>query len=400
MKDAAHTLAPALPRERAEAKAATKSKRWLALDLLRFLAVVLMVQGHTFYEVVDETVRSQYWYRWHGYVHGFTAPVFLFAAGCAFGITTLGRWDQHTKLGAPVFKRFERYAILVGLGYVMHMGVIGVRWLAALPPERQSVILRIDALQHIGVVLAVAQALVLVCRTRRAYLATIGALFVLSVLAGPFTDAADVSSWPMFFGAWVNRAYGSIFPLFPWAAFLFGGILVAALVRHLRARHEGWLRLAVALGALGAVLIVCGDALTAWDPFPEHSFWKANSWWTITRLGVVVSVLAGLCVLGGLFAGREEAKVLRGLQIVGSQTLVLYVAHLFVIYGTGGARGLGQRFHHALDLPSAALLVAVFLAALFALAWLWQHTKQKHPVAFDRVRWAVTALVVVSFLVR
>jgi uncharacterized membrane protein len=71
------------------AAVAAVDRRWLALDLLRFLAVLLMVQGHTFTALIEDAVRALGWYRWHSYVHGYTAPLFMFSAGLAFGVTTL-----------------------------------------------------------------------------------------------------------------------------------------------------------------------------------------------------------------------------------------------------------------------------------------------------------------------
>ena len=63
---------------RKAAKAERRAGRWLALDLLRFCAVFLMVQGHTFSSLLDPSVRAERWYQHHNFVHGYTAPMFLF----------------------------------------------------------------------------------------------------------------------------------------------------------------------------------------------------------------------------------------------------------------------------------------------------------------------------------
>ena len=66
-----------------------KNDRWRALDLLRLVAVVLMVQGHVFTALLDRGLRHGPWYIRHSYVHGLTAPIFFFASGLAFGVAAL-----------------------------------------------------------------------------------------------------------------------------------------------------------------------------------------------------------------------------------------------------------------------------------------------------------------------
>jgi uncharacterized membrane protein len=65
-----------------------RGPRWLALDLFRFAAALLMVQGHVFTELLSSDYSGERWVRHHRFVHGYTAPMFLFAAGLAFGVTT------------------------------------------------------------------------------------------------------------------------------------------------------------------------------------------------------------------------------------------------------------------------------------------------------------------------
>ena len=64
----------------------TKPKRILYIDILRAFAVIMMIQGHTVdtflaeeYRTTESTVYS-IWYT----LRGFTAPIFMFAAGLVF----------------------------------------------------------------------------------------------------------------------------------------------------------------------------------------------------------------------------------------------------------------------------------------------------------------------------
>ena len=411
--------------DRAPAKAAapatTKVSRWLALDLFRFLAVVLMVQGHVFYEVLSDTVRNQDWYGWHKYVHGFTAPIFLFSSGLAFGITTLGRWQEHNTLGKPVAKRFERYAILIGLGYLIHLPVVKLSWVMGLSDARLSALTRVDALQHIGLVLAICEALVVGIRFKRPYLAAVVALLIVGVFSAPWVWNLDVSGLPIPVAAWVNDHTTSIFPVVPWCGFILAGILAASFVERRRGkRHPDLRELAFPMAGIGLVLLAVGIGFreSAFDPFPDHNFWKTSPWFFLIRAGWIFVVLAILCAIDvAIFRARRRrakklgesvdvvqlnrgGKVLRFIQVVGQQTLVIYVAHLFLIYGVGFLPGVKRWAHRDLDLWGSLGVVMGFFVLMGVLAWVWNWMKKNHLRTFDRVRYAVTLLIIVLFLFR
>src|SRR5262245_46826787 len=59
---------------------ATPRRRIAALDTLRLVASILMIQGHVFTLAVEPSIRATRVYGYHDFVHGFTAPMFLFAA--------------------------------------------------------------------------------------------------------------------------------------------------------------------------------------------------------------------------------------------------------------------------------------------------------------------------------
>ncbi|MCB9611865.1 MAG: acyltransferase [Sandaracinus sp.] len=391
---------------RASAAAVPVAKaRWLALDLLRFAAVVLMVQGHVFYEVIDDSVRRASWYSWHGFVHGFTAPIFLFSSGMAFGVTTLGKWDEHTHLSRAVVKRFERYAILLGIGYLLQVGDIGLRYMMELPLDRLHRATAVNALQLIGVVLAFAEASVLLLRRQGAFLAVVTLALFGVVLAAPWTWDLTLDTWPVPVAAYVTSTTRSLFPIFPWAGFLLGGILVARFVRARRkSAKPGWMQLVVPLALVGGTLVLLGKAgPLLGNPFPDHNVWKAGPFFFVFRLGVVLLLLSVLCAIDfGLskLSRASSSRAITLLQTLGAETLVVYVAHLLMIYGVFGLPGLKVRFPHSLGLGGSIALVTAVFASMVAFAWVWHETKKRHPKAFDRVRWALMVLVVVMFFAR
>jgi uncharacterized membrane protein len=394
----------ALTLTQAEAAArAVARRRWAALDLFRFLAVILMVQGHAFYVTTSDAVRSAAWYRWHNYVHGFTAPMFLFAAGLAFAITTFRRWEEHRVPGRPVAKRLERYLLLLAIGYALQIPGLSLgRLFAPESPGELARILKIDALHHIGLVLLMMELSVLVLQ-RRARLAMLaGAGGLAAVLAAPavWRWPAD-ERLPTFLAAWVNDTTGSIFPIVPWCGFICAGVVTGYLVS--RCRDEGWQerlpgRLAVASGVLLATAFLLDRAFPGEQLFGPHNFWKTSPWFFLWRLGVVLLVLGAVGLLEGAVRRQAKAPTIRLLQVMGQETLVVYVAHLLVLYGSPVFVGVWAIWRHALGLPASTAVFAALFAAMAALAWGWHRLKVARPRAFQSLRLGLLAVTVLILL--
>lgn len=378
--------------------------RWIALDLLRFCAVFLMVQGHTFTELLDRSVQSERWYRHHMFVHGYTAPMFLFASGLAFGYTTFRGWEANRRPGDALWKRFRRYGWLLLIGYALHLPSISIAELAHLDPARLRAWLQVDVLQHIGVSLALCQLLVVVLRTPQRFAMVVGAMFSFAVLAAPI-----VWRWPAeehlpgALAGFVNQAAGSLFPLVPWAGFTYAGILCAYFARNARspARDLAW-----PFAIVTALLLLVPIAVnhTGWNPYGVHDFWKTSPYYFFWRLGNVMAVLTLLC-----FAERwiERAKIvehaqsipsraLRIVRVVGQESLIVYVAHLLVLHGSVVNRGIRSYTGQSLSLVAATAVALALFVAMVALARAWHQTKQREAQARPLELAATTSAMVIA----
>jgi uncharacterized membrane protein len=379
--------------------------RWVALDLLRFCAVFLMVQGHVFTELLDPAVRAERWYRHHAFVHGYTAPMFLFASGLAFGYTTFRAWAANTRAGDALWKRFRRYGWLVLIGYALHLPSTSLLELASLDDARLRALFQVDVLQHIGVSLAICQGLALVLRCQRRFAVAIGVLFLLTVLTAPLVYGWDVeAALPLWLAAFVNESTGSLFPLVPWAGFTYAGILCAYFARHARvpSRDLAW---PLAFAAALALLVPIAINRTGWNPYGLHNFWRTSPYYFFWRLGNVMAVLALLC-----FAERwavrtrliEDPRALasRALdwaRIVGQESLIIYVAHLLVLYDSVLGRGLRTYTGGTLSLVQASLVALALFSAMVLLARVWAGFKQREA-RFRSLQLAATSAVVYFLL--
>lgn len=371
--------------------------RWLALDLLRFCAVFLMVQGHTFTELLEPAARAERWYRHHNFVHGYTAPMFLFAAGLAFGYTTFRAWDANLQPGPALWKRFRRYGWLLLIGYLLHLPSRSPQVLANLSPERLQRWLQVDVLQHIAVSLGLCQILVLVLRKQGRFAAVIGSLFTLAVFTAPMVWRwpADQVLHPALSG-FVNGASGSLFPLVPWAGFTYAGILTAYFARGVQSPSRA---LAWPFAVVSALVLLVPIAVnhTVSNPFGVHDFWRTSPFFFFWRLGNVLAVLTLLCFAEramerakvGADPSTWSAKALAMVRVVGQESLIVYVAHLLVLHGSVLNRGVRAYTGQTLSLGWSIFAALALFVAMVALARLWADLK-KREVRFRALQLAAS----------
>jgi hypothetical protein len=376
-----------------------KGGRWLALDLLRFVAVFLMVQGHVFTSLLDPSYESQRWLRHHNFVHGYTAPMFLFASGLAFGYTTFRGWAANTTPGDALWKRFRRYGWLLVIGYVLHMPVLALTRLVHIDQATLTSWLQVDVLQHIGVSLALLQLLALAVRREKVFAGIVGGLFVVAVFAAPLVWEIDVRAFlPTPIASFVNDDTGSLFPLVPWAGFTYAGVLVAYAARSVRRPSA---ELAWPLLALTVTAFVLPIALnrTGFQPYGAHDFWKTDPYYFFFRLANVLAVLTAWCFVEKLADARkwlEEGKegartrigeALQVVRIVGAESLLIYVAHLVFLHGSVLSSGLEHATGRTLSLGQASFVAAVLFASMVVLAWTW-HEWKKGKWRFRVLQWS------------
>src|SRR5688572_30590278 len=132
-------------------------QRWHALDSLRALAVIAMIQGHTTTALMRSGELSAPVEQLHALLHGLTAPAFLVGAGLAFGVTSYRRYDAFHEPGYALNRRLRRYALLLAIGYALQLPG-GSLW-AALHAQGDKLLLvfRVGPLQLIALTLGACQ---------------------------------------------------------------------------------------------------------------------------------------------------------------------------------------------------------------------------------------------------
>jgi uncharacterized membrane protein len=137
----------------------------------------------------------------------------------------------------------------------------------------------------------------------------------------------------------------TIFTLFPWAGFVFGGGAMGALVAAAR-DDRAERRLHIVLAAVGAALVALGF-YTAGRPsiYRVSSFWTSSPTWFAIRVGilmVVVSAVFALSLVGRETATSRNPSLLvrvfvlswrKPLAVFGRSSLFVYWIHVELVYG-------------------------------------------------------------------
>ncbi len=365
-----------------------------ALDLFRLVAMMVMIEGHTFTAILRPSIREALWGGYHDFVHGFTAPMFSFGSGFAFGLATYRALRTSGIRAATALRRTERYVTLVFLGYLMHVRAPSLAALLRSQGSAAAEWLVVDTLQCIGVTLLAAQSVASFVRSSRAFSVCIGAGLAIVVLGAPVIDGASLDPLPVSIAAYLNGSTGSLFPLFPWAGYVLFGILAVPWLTD----ANGALRTRVPLraGLTGLSLVAAGiiGALHVADLSRTAHFWTSSPWLFLGRAGVACCVLAVTFAAVELHARDAGVRVPTSLVGVARESLVVYVVHLAILYGTPFTRSLRRPFERDADLSTASLVASGLLIFSFVVASLWNRLKREHGprVALGR-RFTIGAIV-------
>jgi hypothetical protein len=349
-------------------------RRELYIDVFRGLMALVMVQGHVMDTLLTREALATPWYVLQHVFHGSTAPGFLFASGVVAG---LPRAPLSLRASA---RRARRLLFVLGVGYFLQLPYFSLwKTVGATSPAERAQLLACDALQVIAASQLFVLALQWVVGRRWAWWA--GAIAVVVTAATPLVWSSGVSALlPEALAPWLDQSTGSRFPVFPFSAFVLAGTLAGTLLGradpHVRHRRE--IRWGLGLLGLGAGL--------AWALAGRVDFWGASPGYVVLRLG-------GLLVLMRLVEAAALAMLpgVRALALLGHETLLVYVLHLYMLFGGVFGHSPLTGWHHQAGMGGAFGVVVAMLPFLLAASWLWRGAKQGHP---HEARLALVFLVV------
>ena len=327
----------------ASSGSAALSARLPWLDFFRGAAVLLMIETHVANTFLHAEVQSTAWFARLTYLNGLVAPSFLFIAGFSVGLG----WRYGSLRPDSMPRRFRRLLWIALLGYGLHFPFPQLwrgEWAEALRLGTQVDVLQCLAVS-MGLLLLLSWAAQSWNHPKRNLVwgLAVAALALLFAAAAPSAPAWDGGA--IFLRAFVNASSGSLFPLFPWAGFVFCGALFGAWAPGTAAAPGRFLA-AFAVIALGRAL--AGDEFSALSP----AFF-------LERLGWVMALALGCEALI-----RERAGCLT--SFAGRESLLMYAGHLSLIFFLADAGIVTEREQ---SLPETLAWVVVVTGLTFAMAF-------------------------------
>ncbi|MEO9257881.1 MAG: heparan-alpha-glucosaminide N-acetyltransferase domain-containing protein [Crocinitomicaceae bacterium] len=323
-----------------------KKQRIVFLDLMRFLALFMMIQGHTIYaflnkDILDgESVGIGVW----RFFRGYTAPFFMVIAGAVF--TFLLIQDKPKKgLNPRIKKGLIRVVTLFFWGYVLRFPI--QFFTRRLSQAQIDIALGFDVLQLIGFGLLIIILIFSIIGIQRAYLMTTYLiLFLVVAFASPFIETINFhTSLPKFFSMWLNdyptaAGKASLFPIFPWVSYLLFGGFFGAWLSFQSKKHNFQKNIDIKLLIISVLLYAMARIGDWWETahYGVSHYWGtlgANElpiWGQSENL--LFDRIAFVIFIGSIFAfvARFVDKLPKLMGQMSRNTLWLYVGHLVILY--------------------------------------------------------------------
>ena len=367
--------------------------RALFIDLLKGLALIIMVEVHVFNSLLIPSLKNTWLFDRLYFINGLVAPSFAFASGLVFVLSLQKSADQLRLFGREFWRKMSRIGLIFFVGYTLHLPYFSLTKL--LHNQTQPVLeslYTVDILQLIATGLAVLLFARILFKTEKGFFnftlaATVGVL-VLS----PLMWKIDFSNYlPLLFSNYFNRMHGSLFPVFPWWVFIFSGAFVAKY--YIRAKlnntEEAFARSLILFGFLFYLVSVLFMYLIL--PLLELGV-RPSPFFFFERFGVI---LFSLGVFWFYLHKKENYKSL--ILDVSRESLLIYWLHLQLIYrdifwGKSLVQLSGQNFNFG----ECLLVTIALIIAMLAVARIWGKLKKNYPA---QCRWFTISLIGIGTII-
>lgn len=338
----------------------SKKNRIIFIDLMRAFAVLQMVQGHTIDALLSDSYRN-YGYPLYSawlFMRGMTAPIFMFSAGTVF-VYLFRLINKPFKDNPRVIKGIKRFFLLIFIGYLLRYPTATLFDFSNVSEKSWNIFFSVDVLHLIGFSLLLLIALSYIAEKLKLNDTLIfGSAGIIFFLLYPFIYQIDWDLFlPQFLAGYFYTKTGSLFPLFPWAGYvIFGGILGSYLAKNPDIfRSE---KFSSKLGIIGAALFILFIIINEFYKLTGNKIFFNYSI-LFQRVGLVLILNAVIS-----YISIELKSIPRFIILIGRNTLLIYIVHLMILYGSAWNPGLNRNFAHSFNLLETLSAAFVMLLAM------------------------------------
>ena len=354
----------------------SKKNRIIFIDLMRAIAVLQMVQGHTvdvFLSNNYRTLDNPFFAVWL-FMRGMTAPIFLFSSGTVF--TYLFRLHNHTFDSNPrVAKGVKRFLMLLFLGYLLRYPSPTIVDFSNVSAAAWQTFMSIDVLQLIGSGLLIVMILEFIIEKLKLNVYMVyGITAIICFYIFPFTELVNWSKFlPPYLASYLYKGTGSQFPLFPWVGYVLCGSFLGSYLakKPMVFKTSEFSKNLFIAGLIFMSISLIGHIVgTIWV---INYNWDASPNLMILRIGFVLvmnSVVSLICL--------KMDAIPRIIILIGRNTLLIYVVHLSILYGTCWNPGLSVLFDKTFDVWNTVGSAVLMLGLMTLMVYIIHRLKIKN----------------------
>jgi uncharacterized membrane protein len=350
--------------------------RALFIDMLKGFALIVMIEVHVFNSMLMPELKQSWWWPSLNFINGLVAPSFSFASGLVFVLSLQKGVDELRKFGKEFWRKFLRIGLIFFVGYSLHLPYYSLTDIINNPTQQNlESLFTVDILQLISTGLIVLMFARMFFKSEKGFynFSLIATLVVL--VFSPVVWKYDFSNYmPVLFSNYFNKMHGSLFPLFPWWAFVFSGAYVAKY--YIKAKQNNSEK------EFARKLIILGVSFYLFSVAIMYFLFPAamgkifpNPFFFLERFGLIIFFLG---IFWFYLINKENYSSL--ILDVSRQSLLVYWLHLQLIYrdliGGKSLAGFSQKNYNVIE----CLVVTIILIGLMLItAKYWGWVKEKHP---------------------
>ncbi len=339
------------------------SPRLHFIDLVRAYAILMMVQGH----MIDATMAYEFrdldnfFYGLWNHMRGITAPVFLFSSGAIFTYLLMRKNVPFYK-NERVGKGLKRAILLLFIGYFLRFNT----GLLAAGEEFNVMDFRYSFASDVLHCIAIAILTIIILYVLHKITRIPMWLFLLASATFIFYFFPNslkidwLKAMPLPLATYFTLDYGANFTLIPWLGFsLYGALLGYILSKNVNVAFNYLFTLIILVlglalhfgsgGALAYLYKMTGDMNLKYLLYNNFLFYHLGN--TLIVCGII-----------SFIANTVKIPVL--LAKIGQKTMMIYVVHVFIIYGTWFNPGLMCYYKYSFE-PWLSILSVVLLIVFF-----------------------------------
>ena len=347
------------------------------IDKLRGWATISMCFVHTYNVILADELKKGWFYETANFYQGLIAPAFLFSAAAAITVNFKKKKDDIMHFGPGGRKSLRRFLQILFIAYFMHLPFKTLKQcLTIMDEQKYLMFIQSDILQVISLGLIFMFVLYIVLRGNKNYIYILGFVAIAIIpITQLFLEYDFGKILPIYLATFFNKVYHSGFPLFPWLAYLFLGAFVMDILSSCKDKtEESQLMNKMSIIAVIVIILSYSAQYLGWIVINAEPNSYARPALFLVRFSFIILILNMLRYLENFRNYRMKL-----INVFCRESLLIYVLHLYVIYGSVFSFGFSQQLGHDRNWGEIFIVTILLAFSMWVVATIWNTFKTKRP---------------------